>query len=343
MSRWIEIAACALLAASGAAAAQDRYAGIGRAATPAEIKAWDIDVRPDFKGLPPGSGSVSKGQDVWDAKCASCHGTFGESNEVFTPVVGGTTQDDIKSGRVKALLDADQQRTTLMKVPTLSTLWDYIHRAMPWNAPKSLTTDEVYAVTAYILNLGGIVGDDFVLSDGNIKEVQARMPNRNGMTRTHGLWDVGGKPDVSNTACMKNCAAAVKVTSSLPDHAVGAHGDLAAQMRTYGPVRGQHIVTVAAVPAATPQSSPQVSTQGKELVSRSGCLACHGVSNKIVGPGFNEIAGKYRGQDGMLNRLVEKVKKGGSGAWGAVPMPPQPQLKDEDVALMVRWIANGAN
>src|SRR5512140_3511634 len=141
------------------------YPGVGRAATPAEIKAWDIDVRPDFKGLPPGSGSVSKGQDVWEAKCASCHGTFGESNEVFTPIVGGTTQEDIKAGRVKALLDPEQPRTTLMKVPTLSTLWDYINRAMPWNAPKTLTTEEVYAVTAYILNLGGIVGDDFVLSD----------------------------------------------------------------------------------------------------------------------------------------------------------------------------------
>ena len=64
---------------------------VGRTATPAEIAAWDIDVRPDFKGLPKGSGSVAKGQEVWEAKCASCHGIFGESNEVFTPLVGGTT------------------------------------------------------------------------------------------------------------------------------------------------------------------------------------------------------------------------------------------------------------
>ena len=83
--------------------AQDKYPGIGRTATPAEINAWDIDVRPDFTGLPPGSGSVAKGQEVWEAKCASCHGTFGESNEVFSPLVGGTTVEDIKIGRVKAL------------------------------------------------------------------------------------------------------------------------------------------------------------------------------------------------------------------------------------------------
>jgi cytochrome c len=342
MSRWVELVGIALLVTAGAAAAQDRYAGVGRPATSAEITAWDIDVRPDFKGLPPGSGSVSRGQDVWEAKCASCHGTFGESNEVFTPIVGGTTQEDIKTGRVKALLDPEQPRTTLMKVPTLSTLWDYINRAMPWNAPKSLTIEEVYAVTAYLLNLGGIVGDDFVLSDRTMKEVQGRLPNRNGMTRDHGLWNVRGTPDVNNVACMNNCASAVKITSSLPDHAAGAHGDLAAQMRTYGPVRGVTVASLVATPSAGRAATTQAGASGKVLVDQSGCLACHGYTNKVVGPGFNEIAGKYNGQDGVEAKLVAKVKNGGSGTWGAVPMPAQPQLKDEDIASIVRWIANGA-
>ena len=71
------------------------WLNLGRAATPAEVKAWDIDVRSDFVGLPKGSGSVAKGEEVWEAKCASCHGTFGESNEVFTPIVGGTSKKDI--------------------------------------------------------------------------------------------------------------------------------------------------------------------------------------------------------------------------------------------------------
>ena len=147
------------------------------------MAAWDIDVRPDFKGLPKGTGSVAQGKDVWEAKCASCHGIFGESNEVFTPLVGGTTEDDVKTGRVARLTDpAFPGRTTLMKVSTISTLWDYIHRAMPWNAPKSLKPDEVYAVTAFLLNLGGVVPDDFVLSDRNIAEAQQLLPNRNGMT-----------------------------------------------------------------------------------------------------------------------------------------------------------------
>ena len=128
-------AIAALLAAACVlpAAAQGKFPGIGRDATAAEVKAWNIDVRPDFKGLPPGSGSVDKGQDIWESKCASCHGVFGESNSVFNPLVGGTTQDDIKTGRVATLMRPDYPgRTTLMKVPTVSTLWDYIHRAMPW-------------------------------------------------------------------------------------------------------------------------------------------------------------------------------------------------------------------
>ena len=131
-----------------------QFQGIGRTATPQEIKAWDIDVRPDFKGLPKGQGSVKQGEVVWEAQCASCHGHFGESAEVFTPIAGGVTADDMKTGRVKSLImGANQpQRTTLMKLPTLSTLWDYINRAMPWNAPKSVTTDQVYAVTAYTLH-----------------------------------------------------------------------------------------------------------------------------------------------------------------------------------------------
>ena len=83
----------ALTLLGGLANAQDpkKFPGLGRAATPAEVAAWDIDVRPDFKGLPKGSGTAEQGQELWEAKCASCHGVFGESNEVFTPIVGGTT------------------------------------------------------------------------------------------------------------------------------------------------------------------------------------------------------------------------------------------------------------
>ena len=142
---WLALAAMGAVAVSAAAqnkSAEERYPGVGRNATGKEVLAWDIDVRPDFKGLPAGSGSVQKGMDVWEAKCASCHGVFAESNEFFSPLVGGTTADDIKTGHAARLQDpAFPGRTTMMKVATVSTLWDYINRAMPWNAPKSLSTE----------------------------------------------------------------------------------------------------------------------------------------------------------------------------------------------------------
>ena len=248
----LSLAALALSALSaGSAFAETKpWANMGRDATAAEVKAWDIDVRPDFKGLPKGAGSVSKGEAVWEEKCAACHGGFGESNEVFTPIIGGTTKDDIKTGRVKGLEEGKSivpQKTTIMKVATVSTLWDYINRAMPWNAPKSLSTDEVYSVVAYLLNLAEIVPADHVLTDQNIAQAQARMPNRNGMAKHDDMWFTKGKGDVKNVACMKNCATEVKITSVLPDYAKNAQGNTAEQNRGVGPVRG---LDTSKVPAA---------------------------------------------------------------------------------------------
>src|SRR6476659_7028680 len=306
MSRFTRaaFAACWIPACAGMTVfAGTTFPGVGRPATPAEVAAWDIDVRPDFKGLPPGSGSVAQGQKLWDAKCASCHGTFGESNEVFTPLVGGTTAEDIRSGRVAALAKPDIARTTLMKLSTISTLWDYIRRAMPWNAPKSLTTDEVYAVVASLLKLGDILPDDFVLTDRNIAQVQARLPNRNGTTRNHGLWDVKGKADVANMPCMKDCAPAVKLGSELPEHA-----------------------------RAVPMSLPVT-----DLARRKACLSCHGVDNKVVGPACRDVARRYRGENGAEEKLVEKLRRGGGGTWGSMPMPPNPDLAAADAATLVKW------
>ena len=183
---------CADIApASRAPRPRPRSRAIGRAATPAEVRAWDIDVRGDFAGLPPGAGNVALGERIWEARCAACHGVFGESNEVFTPLVGGTTKQDIETGRVKSLVSGGHpHRTTLMRASRLSTLWDYVHRAMPWNAPKSLAPDEVYGVLAYLLNLGEIVPDDFTLSDRNIAETERRLPNRHGKVFFRDLWEV---------------------------------------------------------------------------------------------------------------------------------------------------------
>jgi cytochrome c len=346
MSRFTKtLLAFALLAGAAQAQAQaPAYPHIGRPATGKEIAAWDIDVRPDFKGLPKGAGSVAKGIEVWEGKCASCHGTFGESNEVFTPIIGGTTREDIQSGRVAALRTNTQpQRTTMMKVATVSTLWDYIHRAMPWNAPKSLTTDEVYAVVAYVLNMAEVVPDDFTLSDKNIAEVQKRMPNRNGMTTAHGMWDVKGKPDVKSVACMKDCPPG-ELHSTLPAVSRNAHGNIAQQNRTFGPVRGVDTskAVTAGDPVAAPAPAAPAKPAGLALAEQNACLACHGIDNKLVGPGFAQVAARYKGDAGAPARLAARIKAGGSGAWGQVPMPPQAQLKDADIQQLASWILAGA-
>lgn len=350
-------AAVGALACHGAMA-QTAYTGVGRAATPKELAAWDIDVRPDFKGLPKGSGSVAKGQDVWEGKCASCHGIFGESNEVFSPLVGGTTKDDVKTGKVARLNDNGfPGRTTLMKVSTVSTLWDYINRAMPWTQPKSLATEEVYAVTAYLLNMGGVVPDSFTLSDNNIADVQKLLPNRNGVTTDHGLWPGkgmgnGGKADVTAVACMKDCVPEPKVASFLPDFARNNHGNLAEQQRVVGPQRGADTSKppaanpAAAAAAAATTAVPRAATDAAgsaalALAQKHSCTACHGADTKIVGPGFKEIAAKYAGRSDAESYLAAKIKSGGQGIWGAIPMPPQ-TLSDADAKAIAQWLATGA-
>lgn len=368
MSRFRKaVLATALLAVAGFAGAQtaSKYPGVGRAATPKEVAAWDIDVRPDFKGLPAGSGSVAKGQDVWEGKCAQCHGIFAESGEVFAPLVGvgAITKEDIKTGHASKLKDNTYPgRPVFMKLATLSTLWDYINRAMPWTAPKSLSTEEVYAVTAYLLNLATIVPDDFVLSDKNIAEVQKLMPNRNGMDPQHNMWpgrefSKVTKSDTSNVACMKDCVPEAKVASFLPDYARNAHGNLAEQNRLVGAQHGADTTKPeaksaqgAVAPAVVAQAPVVVTPASKSepagvdskaamaLTQKYSCTACHSIDKKIIGPSFMDIAKKHAGK---ADYLAGKLKSGGVGVWGSMPMPAQ-TLSDAEAKTIGAWLASGA-
>jgi S-disulfanyl-L-cysteine oxidoreductase SoxD len=361
----IRFSVLALLATS--VTAQTNFQGIGRLATPAEIKAWDIDVRPDFKGLPKGQGSVEQGEKIWEAQCASCHGSFGESNEVFPPLAGYTTAKDLETGRVASLgLSANAPtRTTMMKNSQLSTLWDYINRAMPWTAPKSLKTDEVYAVTAYMLNLGNVVPASFTLSDKNIAEVQKKLPNRNGMTTAHSLWPgtefgakANAKPDAQGSACMKNCATDPKVASFIPDYARDAHGNLAEQSRGFGGSRGAVTLAGGKTAAVSPVSQPNSPIAGKEsaqgapksgvltatdvmpTLQKYACIACHGMDNKLVGPSFKEIVDKQSKRADAQAYLAGKIKNGGQGVYGQIPMPAQ-SLSEAEAAKVAQWLVQG--
>lgn len=366
MFSYRNVTAAILAAATVSVFAQgSKIEGVGRTATANEVAAWDIDVRPDFKGLPKGAGSVAMGEKIWGAQCASCHGEFAENNSVFAPLAGYTTKKDSEVGRVAAL-NADStapSRTTMMKVSQLSTLWDYINRAMPWTAPKSLKPDEVYAVTAYLLNLGNVVPENFTLSDKNMAETQKKLPNRNGMMTAHAMWpgkEFGGttKPDTQGSNCMTNCTTEAKVASLLPEHVRNAHGNLAEQTRAFGPSVGADTTKPAASSGAEAKKSvvtPAAKTSEKSseatgslksadvsgILSKNTCSACHGIDNKIIGPSFKEIATKQGGKADAVAYLTGKIKNGGSGVYGSMPMPAQ-GINDEDAKKVATWISQGA-
>src|SRR6202047_5589343 len=151
--RELSIAAFAVLAFVGTTRAQAQGAyGIGRVATPAEIAVWNIDIDREGHNLPPGSGTVSHGHEVFDQQCAACHGAKGEGG-IGDRLVGG--QGTL--GTPKPV------RTVGSYWPYAPTLFDYIRRAMTQNAPEALSDDDVYAVSAYILNLNGLLPADTTL------------------------------------------------------------------------------------------------------------------------------------------------------------------------------------
>jgi cytochrome c len=172
------------LAFATRAHAQSPY-GIGRSATPAEIAGWNIDIDRDGNNLPAGSGSVSRGHEVFDQQCASCHGAKGEGG-LGERLVGGQG----------TLATPKPVRTVGSYWPYAPTLFDYIRRAMPQNAPQSLSNDDVYAVSAYILNLNDLLPADATLDARTLGAI--KMPNRS-------MFVGDPRPDVKNPACMTGC------------------------------------------------------------------------------------------------------------------------------------------
>jgi cytochrome c len=161
--------AAAFLINATANAAHAQPLGIGHTATPAEVAGWDIDVRADGQGLPPGHGSVREGEKVYAENCAACHGDKGEGKPADRLVGGFGT-----------LASAHPVRTVGSYWPYAATLFDFIRRAMPFTAPQSLSADQIYAVSAYVLYLNKIVPEDTVLDATSLPKVA--MPNRNGFT-----------------------------------------------------------------------------------------------------------------------------------------------------------------
>ena len=285
--------------------AQAEPLGLGREATPAEIAAWDIDVRPDGQGLPEGRGTVMEGEEIFMDRCATCHGDFGEGVGRWPVLAGG--QDT---------LTADRPVKTIGSYwPYLSTVWDYVHRAMPFGDAQSLSDDEVYAITAYLLYLNDIVEDEeFELNRENFTEI--RMPNEGNFTDDP-------RPDFAvlkdGPLCMENCKEKVEITSRArvldvtPDETTAT--DSASDSEQSG--AGELMVTTEVATADPAPVAPELIAAGEKIYRK--CKACHqvgGGAKNRVGPQLNGVIGRAAGSvEGFKYSKAMKATGSGGLVW----------------------------
>ena len=313
--------------------------GFGDTATQNQISGWDIDIRPDGKGLPDGKGTVAAGEGLYEERCASCHGLFGEGEGRWPVLAGG--EGTLKEER--------PTKTVGSYWPYASTLYDYIRRAMPFTAPRSLSDQQVYDITAYVLYLNEIVEEDFVLTKDSLATIE--MPNKDN-------FFVDPRPDVKNVRCMQNCADPTTLT-------------IAGTVRGITPVG--HFVEGADAPASSHDAqmeqeqhkekirqatlkgeTVQVSTHSKAAVALSemamagkdiyqgACKVCHG-SGLTGSPKFGDVdAWSARIPKGMP-KLIEHAIKGFTGDTGV--MPPKGgrvDLSDKQVENAVAYMVESS-
>ena len=304
--------------------------GIGRVALPEEVAAWDLDVRPDGVGLPAGSGNVSDGDDLFQDYCAVCHGLFAEGVDNWPKLAGGMDT-----------LDRDDPLKTVGSYwPYVSTVWDYVHRSMPFGNAQSLSPDEVYAITAYILYSNDLVDDDFVLSNENFTEVT--LPNVDGFFVDD--RDTVELPVFSQEPCMENCKESVEITMRAtvldvtPDQsaareafqaeeAAEAAAEAAEAAEEAAPATEETAAAPAtqeAAPAEAESAAPASGALDMELVAAGEkvfkkCAACHqvgeGAENK-TGPHLNGVMGRTLGAVEGFNYSKTMAEMGAAGtAW----------------------------
>ena len=163
-----DVALLIVLLLSGGAVAAAESPNLGRTPTQEEVAAWDISIAPDGAGLPPGGGSAKAGEIVFATKCVACHGEKG----------AGKPNDALVGGRGTLTGDQPAIKTVGSFWPYATTIFDYVRRAMPLDQSKSLSNEEVYAITAYLLHLNGVIAENDVIDARTLPKV--RMPNREG-------------------------------------------------------------------------------------------------------------------------------------------------------------------
>ena len=301
-SREILLASCALVATAVPALAETL--GLGRAALPEEIAAWDVAVLPDGQGLKPGSGDVLTGEEVFAEKCASCHGEFAEGLDSWPVLAGGEG----------SLTDPRPVKTIGSYWPHLSTVWDYVHRSMPFGSAQTVSVDETYAITAFLLYSNGLVEDDFVLSNENFTEIV--LPNNGG-------FYPDDRPETeyvrfTGEPCMTGCAEGqpqvtkravdLNVTPEDPDgRPAGSLPDLRAAVAEAGEavVMEASVEAEAEVAPAAEEPLAEMAAVDPALIEAGEkafkkCAACH-----KVGEGAKNATGPVL--NGMVNRAAGTV------------------------------------
>ena len=294
--------------------------GLGRAALPEEIAAWDVAVMPDGRGLPPGHGDVWDGEDLWIDHCAACHGDFAEGAGAWPPIVGG-------SG---TLTDVRPLKTVESYWPYLSTVWDYINRSMPFGAAQTLEVDEVYAITAYILFSAGLVDDDFELNQDNFTEI--RLPNEGG-------FYIDDRAEVefpifTQEPCMSDCRGEVTIVARATD--LDVTPDFPVIRNLYSDplhmddAQDDSVEDAAAEPAEDESTDEvQLASLDPELVAAGEtawrqCRSCHQLGDGArngTGPVLNDIIGAEAAQvDGFrYSPAFEEAREDGL-VWDAATL-----------------------
>ncbi len=303
-----------------APAADDRF-GLGRAAHAEEIAAWDVDILPDGRGLPEGSGNAFDGEEVFAEKCASCHGDFAEGVDNWPVLAGG----------FDTLGDEDPVKTVGSYWPHLSTVYDYVYRSMPFGEAGTLTPDETYAIVAYILYSNDLIDDEFELSHENFSEFE--MYNATGFV-------IDDRPELEYSQwraepCMENCKDEVQVTmrsvflvetppeggsNSIMNHArEEALPSFTATGPSFIPEGSAPAPQVAsAAPAASaPDGGADLVAAGEKAFKK--CSACHKIGDGAkngVGPHLNGLLGRpIGGIDGFKYSNVFKAAAEDGRIW----------------------------
>ena len=294
--------------------------GIGSTATSEMVDGWDIDVRPDGTGLPIGEGTVAGGEIIYEAKCASCHGSFGEGEGRWPVLAGG-------EGTLDTL---HPEKTVGSYWPYASTLWDYIHRAMPYPAPQSLSDDETYAVSAYVLYLNNIVDDDFTANKETFSRV--KMPNEDN-------FFIDDRPDVKNSRCMKDCADPETFTIVTTINGVTPTGHFKADSGVASSHSGSSATSKKNV--STKVAFSEGATKGK-LVYIEACQACH--TSGIAGaPKLGDIIDWVARIEQGMDLLNDHAINGYQGENGVMPAKGgNTSLSDKQVTDAVAYMVEAS-